>query len=249
MLYAAATLWLMIVVLLAWAVHALWSGLIKPKVVNGLLLPGTLVAQLGHVLGLLVTGGTVNNTSLMSDDESGEPQTGDDIQPRIPLVGPVLVALLPMAALGAAIYWSVRTIGGPVIARMPPEPYVAQSLPTTLATFWDQLRALITLSERSVEALRQVNLLDWHNALFVYLLVCMSVRMAPLPGNLRGHLGAVLLAGLGAAGAGLIAPDVGAALAGSWPILTLTVATLLLLLLASLLIRGAIGLVRTLAQG
>ena len=73
MLYAALTFWLLVIVFCAWGVHALWSGLIKPRAVNTILLPGTLVAQLGHVLGLLITGNQVQNTALMSDDEDGKP--------------------------------------------------------------------------------------------------------------------------------------------------------------------------------
>jgi hypothetical protein len=44
MLYAALTFWLLIIVFSAWGVHTLLSQLIKPKVVNSILLPGTLVA-------------------------------------------------------------------------------------------------------------------------------------------------------------------------------------------------------------
>ena len=74
MLYAALTLWLLVIVFCAWGVHRIWSGLVKPRVVNTILLPGTLVAQLGHVLGLLVTGNPVRNTALMGDDEKGDPK-------------------------------------------------------------------------------------------------------------------------------------------------------------------------------
>ena len=249
MLYAAATMWLMLIVLLAWGVHHLWSGVAKPKVVNSILLPGTLVAQLGHVFGLLITGGTVNNMALMTDDESGAPQTPADPKPRVPVIGPILVALLPMVALGCAIYAAVSWIGAPIMRHMPIEPYVPPELPASVAAFWGQLRNLITLCERTVEAIRQVQLLEWRNGLFIYLLICMSVRMAPLPGNLRGHLGAVLLTGVLAAVLGSVFPSVPQSLAGSWPVVTLTVATLMLLLMASLLIRGLIGLGQMLAKG
>lgn len=247
MLYAAATLWLMLIVLLAWGVHHLWSGLVKPKVVNAVLLPGTLVAQLGHVLGLLVTGGTVNNTALMSDDDSGAPEMDADAKPRVPLIGPIVVALLPMIALGAAIYASVQQVGGPLMARLPPELLVSKIPPQTLAAFWDQLRALITLAEVTLESVRQTDLANWRNALFVYLLVCMSVRMAPIPGNLRGHLAAVCVTGIVAALLGTLAPSIPSALEQSWQVVTLTVATLVLLLVASLLIRAGVGLIRIVA--
>jgi len=247
MLYAAATLWLMLIVLLAWGVHHLWSGLVKPKVVNAVLLPGTLVAQLGHVLGLLVTGGTVNNTALMGDDDNGAPEMDAEARPRVPIVGPVIVALLPMVALGAAIYFSVERVGGPVIAQLPPEALISKALPRTIPAFWDQLRALITLAQSTFDAVRQVDLTDWRNAVFVYLLICMSVRMAPLPGNLRGHLAAVLATGLLAALLGTLTPSIPAALERSWQVVTLTVATLMLLMMVSLMARAGVGLVRLLA--
>ena len=249
MLYAAATFWLLIIVLLAWGVHHLWSALVQPKVVNSVLLPGTLVAQLGHALGVLVTGGTVNKLALMADDDSGQPPSPDDARPRVPIVGPVVVALLPMVALGTAIYQSVKWVGGPIMRYMPAEQYVPAAVPQSMAATWAQLRNLISLAQYTLDAVRQVDLMDWRNALFVYLLICMSVRMAPLPGNLRGHLGAVVVTGLLAALLGNIAPGVSEWLIASWPVLTLTIATLVLLLMASLVIRGVIGLVKILARG
>ncbi|MCH8310314.1 MAG: hypothetical protein IIB17_07450, partial [Chloroflexi bacterium] len=50
MLYIALTFWLVVIVLTAWGVRELWGGMIKPKIINTILLPGTLVAQVGHVL-------------------------------------------------------------------------------------------------------------------------------------------------------------------------------------------------------
>ena len=97
MLYLAATFWLLVIVLTAGGIHALWSTMMKPRVVNSLLLPGTLVAQLGHVLGLLVTGATVTGTTLYKDDGSGAPETTQDAKPRIPILGPVLIGMLPLA--------------------------------------------------------------------------------------------------------------------------------------------------------
>ena len=96
MLYAALTFWLFIIIVTAWGVHTLWSGLVKPRVVNAVLLPGTLVAQLGHVLGLLITGNPVRNTELMSDDEKGAPKSEQPERQRIPILGPILVGLLPL---------------------------------------------------------------------------------------------------------------------------------------------------------
>src|SRR5512135_1336727 len=116
--YASTTFWLFVAVFSALGVHRLWSSMVRPKVVNSILLPGTLVAQLGHILGLLLTGGTINETSLVKDDESGAPQTPPKTEPRLPVVGPVIVALLPLVGCAAAIYWLSRYFGTPLLAAM-----------------------------------------------------------------------------------------------------------------------------------
>ena len=69
MLYAALTFWLLVVVFTAWGVHHIWSGLLKPRTVNLLLLPGTLVAQIGYVMGVLVSGGTLRTGILHTLDK------------------------------------------------------------------------------------------------------------------------------------------------------------------------------------
>ncbi len=50
MIHATATLWFLIVVLLAWGVRLLWGGILKPRTVNVVLLPGTFAAQVPEVI-------------------------------------------------------------------------------------------------------------------------------------------------------------------------------------------------------
>jgi hypothetical protein len=246
--YAAMTFWLVVIVFTALGVHRLWSGLIQPKVVNSILLPGTLIAQLGHVLGLLVTGGTVNNTTLIKDDDSGEPQTGKDVKPRIPVIGPILIAMLPMLACGGAIYAVSRYMGRDILGRMEQES-LPRELPKVLAAVWPMLRDSVTLVEHLVDATRASNFDDWHTWAFIYLVLCLTVRMAPLPGTLRGAIGAIFILGLLAALAGMAWPSEDGApglVDRSWPLLTFSVASLLFLLLLSLAVRGAFGLLKIL---
>jgi len=246
--YAAMTFWLVVIVFTALGVHRLWSGLVQPRVVNSILLPGTLIAQLGHVLGLLVTGGTVNNTTLIKDDDSGEPQTGKDVKPRIPVIGPILIAMLPMLACGAAIYAVSQYMGRDILARMQGEA-VPRQLPTMLAAVWPMLRERITLVARLVEAPRASRFADRRPWAVVYLVICLTVRMAPLPGTLRGAIGAIFVLGLAAALMGMAWPSTEGApglLDRAWPVLTFSVAVLLFLLLLSLAVRGAFGLVKIL---
>ena len=246
MLYAALVLWLLVAVLTAWGVHELWSRMLKPRTVNSILLPGTLVAQLGHVLGLLVTGATVTNTTLYKDDDSGEPEMTQDPKPRIPVLGPIVIGMLPLVACAVAIFFVTRFLGGSIVTEMKGQS-VAETLPLTLAGFWQLLRDQISLVESVVTAARGADWGRWQVWLFVYLVICLTVRMAPFPGTLRGTLGATIVLGL-LSGLILSVTNTGRqGIDAGWSVLSLSVASLLFLLLASLLIRGLVGLVKLLA--
>lgn len=247
MVYAALTFWLLVIVLTAWGVHQLWAGMVRAKVLNTVLLPGTLAAQVGHVLGLLVTGATISNTTLYKDDESGAPEQTRDPQPKIPVVGPVVIGLLPLLACALAIYGVARFLGDPVIARMSAQ-VVGPSLPTSLGGFWDLLRGQVTLVESIVSAIGSADFGSWKTWLFLYLLTCLSVRIAPFPGNLRGALGAILVLGVIGALLSSLTNVADARVQNAWAVLNLTVATLLFLLLISLIVRGGVGLVRVLRE-
>ena len=214
MLYAAMTFWLVTAVLSAWGVQQLWRGMVAPRVVNAVLLPGTLVAQLGHVLGLLITGATVNNATLYKRDESGEPATTRDPKPHIPLLGPALIALLPLVACAAAFLALTHFLGGRVAAGLSAAG-LARSLPTSVAGVWNLLRDQVSLVESLVNTIRTAPLGHWQTWLFAYLAVCLTVRLSPFPGSLRATLGAVL--GLGAAVAAVGAfTDAAAAAVDRW---------------------------------
>lgn len=250
MLYAALTFWLLIIMFAAWGVHSLWSGMTKPKIVNSVLLPGTLVAQLGHIFGLLITGNRVRNASLMDDDEYGDPSADPPEKSRIPVLGPIVIGLLPFVACAAALYIAARAIGRPLVWNLALERIdVARKLPTTLAGGWDMLRDVIVLTEDMLRGILNTDLLNLSTAIFLYLAICLTVRMAPLSGNRRGAIGAVLLAGLLIAGVSFLLRDSDAWIQRGWPLLTFSVGMLLLLLIFSLLVRGIVGLVKIFAHG
>ena len=249
MLYAAMTFWLIVIFFSAWGIHALWSRLLEPRVVNSVLLPGTLVAQLGHVLGLLITGNEVKNTSLMGDDDSGNPRSEAPEQARIPVIEPVLIALLPLVACGVSLWFAARTWGGPLLGNLQERVQLSTSLPTSLGGCWDMLRNAVTLAEAMLLAIVNSNWLQWQTALFLYLAICLTVRMAPLNGNRRGAIGAILLAGLLVAIGSSVIGTPEKLVANSWPILTFAVAMLLLMLIATLIVVGLIRLGRLLMKG
>lgn len=244
--YASLTFWMLVIVFSALGVHQLWSSLVQPKIVNSILLPGTLVAQLGHVLGLLVTGGTVTDTSLVKDDDSGEPQTGGDTQSRVPVVGPIIIALLPMAGCAAAIYWVSRYFGSDILEGMANASVNTIQLPTSVPFLFDMLRQSLGMVERLIYVVATSNYSSWETMLFLYLAVCLTVRMAPLTGNLRGSLGAIFIFGILAFLLGQFTHSATGPLSSAWPLVTFSVAVLLFLLLFSLIVKGMVSLVKTL---
>lgn len=243
--YAAMTFWLFVIVFSALGVHRLWSSLVQPKIVNSILLPGTLVAQLGYILGTLVTGGTVNNTTLVKDNESCEPETGEDPQSKVPVVGSIILALLPMAGCAVAIYWTARYFGAPFIEAIQQARFNQMLLPTSLPAFFETVRGALGLVEHLVAVVQASDLQNWETLLFLYLVVCLTVRMAPLTGNLRGSLGAIALFGVLAFLLSQITKSQTGAFSTAWPLIVFCVAVLLLLLIFSLLLTGIVNLVKT----
>lgn len=224
MLYAALTFWLLVIAFTAWGVHWLWSRLVKPRAVNTVLLPGTLVAQLGHVLGLLVTGNSVSNTKLMGDDEEGEPTSDTPDKQRIPVFGPVIIGLLPLAACATCLYLAVKMLGHGVLVQQSALE-LPQRLPLNLGEFWALLHTCIDVMDSLLSAITNSSL-TWPNAIFLYLAVCLTVRMTPFEGNRRGAIGAILLSGLIIGIVASLAAPVENAILTSWPILGFAVSTL-----------------------
>lgn len=248
MLYAALTLWIALIVLAAWAVHWLWTRLIPPRVVHALLLPGTVAAQIGHVLGVLLAGGTVNNASLIKSDGSNEPQPPAESRTRIPVLGPVIVAVFPLAACAAGVALAARSLGAETVAAVGNFP-AAMTIPTSLTGLWQFLHHLVFLMETLTARLREADLSTWQGWAFLYLAICLTVRMAPLQGNLPGALGGIALFGVVCATVGSLSPAFEALILDAWPLLTFVAALLLVLLLLSAVAAALVALVRGMATG
>lgn len=243
MLFATAVFWLFVVVLSACGVYSLWTGMVKSRIVNIVLLPGTLAAQLGHILGTLITGGTVEGTSLISEDEAGSPKQPTPGKSKIPFVGPLVVGVLPLLMCASGIVLSTMLLGGPTVDDLVVDK-IAKSLPASMPAFWDLLRSVIDLMEKMLTVASHAGGAGWKAWLFIYLLVCLTVRMAPPLGNLRGALGAIIMFGIVAYLMGLVYPPAQSLVERGWNLLSLTVITLLLLLMLSAIIRGSVELGR-----
>jgi hypothetical protein len=111
------------------------------------------------------------------------------------------------------------------------------------------LRDQVTLVESIVTAVSAADFGSWKTWVFLYLLACLTIQSSPFAGNLRGSLGAIALLGVGTALATSLLDVADPRVRSVWDVLNLAVAALFFLLLASLLIRGAVGLIRLLHAG
>jgi hypothetical protein len=233
MIYATTSVWLSAAVLLAWGVYEIWAGMVKTKALNVFLWPGTIMAQLGRVIAILITGGTFDGKKTDDDGEEADPMPNS----KVPLIGPVLMALLPMVIVGGCVVAVALRFGDAVLAKIPADKLLP-ALPLTWPEFWAQLRGLLSLAEAVWDAIRTCDAPGWETAAFVYLLMCLCVRLAPFRGNLRGHIGALVAIAIVSTLAGTVAPSLPQLILAGWPLLSLAVGWLLLLLLFSLVVRG-----------
>ena len=240
MLYAALTFWLFVILVVAWGVHQTWCSMIRPKVFNAVLLPGTLVAQLGHALGLLLAGGRIGDAAIPRND--GDESSGNPTM-KLATLGPVILGLLPFMACTAAIYMLAMLLGGPVMVHLK-HSAAGPELPTTLAGVWDLLRDQITLIESTVMAVAAIDSGDWRTWVFVYLAVCLAVQIAPFRGNLRGAVIAMIVLGVCWASLGYLVDAINPMGHQVWAVMNLILGTLLLLLFVALVLRGGVGLAR-----
>lgn len=257
MIYAAFSVWLFLTLLAGMGVYSLWTRLVPPGYVNWALLPGTIVSEMAYIFGSLITGGEIRRAKIMPEgDASAAAQPPTEAAPRLKIVGPIAAALICIVACAAAIIVSHRLLGQPVIHQfetVPKGSEFAPSLPMELPTSWDgfwrqadfQLRLLRQMCATWVN----LDWLQWRTALFVYLAMCMSVRLAPAGRPFRATLAAVVLIAAIIALIGAISKSFGDLMADVWPLLSFVWAMLLFLLATTLLIHGLVALIRSLASG
>ncbi|HRX84341.1 MAG TPA: hypothetical protein P5572_04910 [Phycisphaerae bacterium] len=243
MLIAMFVWWIVVAMLAALAVLHLWRGVLSPRTVDIGLLPGTLTARMGYALGVLITGGTVQRLSLVEGQE-GQAESGEGGS-TVNWVRGTFAALLPMLACAAGIVVVVKWLGI-ASARAMLMQDAAASFHFSLAGVWAFVRDTLDLMQGSLSAALRSNPLDWRYWVFLYLLICLALRLAPSRARLRPALLALLLTGIVLAVLEWALPGAQAALRRGWPVLSLVVATNLLLLVLTLLARGVVELIRVL---
>lgn len=264
MLYVAFTFWLFLIVFAGIGAVRMLGRLIRPPWMDWALLPGTLVSEMGYIFGCLITGGEVRRAKLMSSTRKSGKSANDtspagakpasETTPKLKLVGPIVSALVALAACLAAIFVAGLLFGGPVVGQfaapiaegVPPK-LLPMDLPATWEGFWAGVADQSQLLRQICEAWAHADWFNWRIPVFVYTTLCLAIRLAPMGRAVRPTLAATAIISAIVALAGLAGGAVDGFIRNSvWPLLTYVWTSLLFLLLVVLLVRGAIYLVMAL---
>jgi len=259
MIYATFTLWLVLTVFMGIGVYRMWASLGKPAWVNWALLPGTLVAQMAYIFGCLITGGEIKSARLVpekGDGGGGAPKTSDS--PRLKVIGPLVSSLMVLVACGASILAVHKALGKPVMERFSGESSsifsystsskaeLPKDLPRTWDAGWDLVGQQVQLIKHTCETWWDLEWANWRVALFVYLAICLAVRLGPVNQPIRPILGAVCAIAGVIAIIGAMNKDFADLMNDIWPLLTYVWASLLTLLTGTLAVLGTVSLWRIL---
>jgi len=255
-IYAAFTFWLMMIVFAGVGVYRLWTGFGRSAWVNWALLPGTVVSEMGYIFGCLITGGEIRRAKIVpkagdKSADAGAPST--QATPRWKAIGPVLAALISIAACAVAILTVNSLLGREVMGRFDTgggtlaQASLPKELPTSWNGLWDQVARQVHLLRRMCETWGDVDWLNWRTPLFVYVSLCLAVRLSPTGRPLRPTLGAAAAAAAVIAIVGLIWRRFSALMQDAWPLLTYVWASLLAALVLTLIVRGLVLLARVLS--
>ena len=263
MIYAAFSVYLLGVLFAGLGVYRLWADMIKPRRVGWALLPGTVVAEMAYIFGCLITGGEIRRAKLMSGgggaaprrraSGGGEAEPTTEATPKFRFLGPMVASFMCIVACGAGILIASSLLGGPVIdefAAGRPAASLSQALPGSTGQFWAQLEGHLHLLRRMSATWLELEWLNWRVPLFVYVSICLSIRLAPVRRSLRATLAAVVVLAGAIALLGLLWRRFDGLLRNDlWPLVTYVWSLLLFLLAVSLIVRGGVGLVRALLEG
>ncbi|MBS3734219.1 MAG: hypothetical protein KGY99_04760 [Phycisphaerae bacterium] len=256
MVYAAFTVWFVLILFAGVGVYRMWTSLTRPAYVHWALLPGTVVSEMAYIFGCLITGGEIRRARIIDlpgKDKRSTSEPTTDAAAGIKVVGPVLASVLSIVACIGAVLAAHALLGEPVVGQFMQGPLSAgdelpKTLPTSWSQLWDHVHVHVTLLRRMFEALGDFAWRTWTGPLFVYLAACLSVRLSPVTRPMRPTLAAVVVVAGGIALAGAISERFGWLLQKSaWPLLTYVWANLLVLLTITLLARGLVALGRILA--
>lgn len=237
----ALVCWVVITLLAAEASWRLVQRHVSARAAAAVVLPATLVWRLAEVVALLITGNPVGSGALMKLDPE---QADAPATPRPPVVGPVVVALLPPACVMIALLATMRLLMpvlDTVVLDLPLDP------PRSLSGLFLRVESTAQALGQLAGALEVARYRDVRTWAGLYLLVCFALRMVPPRGLLRAAI--LSLLGLGVLGlaVGLVWPDGDRMVLALRPAVTLVAGWQLLLLSLIAAVSGLIDLGRLLS--
>ena len=150
--------------------------------------------------------------------------------------------LSPSAAHAAPTGQPAATAGN---SKSPAESYsLPQAMPSSGDQFWDQVSQHLGLVRRMVDTVTELEWTNWRVPLFVYLAGCLSIRLFPVRRPVRASLLAVVVAAGVIAIIGLVWRQFSSLMSDLWPLVTYVWTSLMFLLLAALVVRGVVGLIK-----
>jgi len=249
--YVALTFWLFLILFAGIGVYRMLGSFGNSRWVDWALLPGTLVSEMAYILGCLITGGEVRRARLVPSGKGGSSAApGAEAAPRLKVIGPILAALVAIVVCMAAIVVLHALLGEPILTPfsapslvpLASQSALPKSVPTSWDGLWEALHGQLGLVRRMAETWGRADWLDWRVPLFVYLALCLSIRLAPVSRPVRPTLAAAVAIAVAIALAGLVSTWFDGLIGKVWPLLTYIWTSLLLLLLLTLLVRGIIRL-------
>lgn len=256
MIYAAFALWLFLILFAGIGVYRLWGRIVKPGWVNWALLPGTLVSEMAYIFGCLITGGEIRRAKLIGSSGKGaaagkdNAETPTEAAPRLKVIGPIVAALVAIVACAACILAVHAILGEPVMDRfdaVAAPRALPRELPTSWDGFWGQVQSQVDLIRRAGETFAELDWLDWRVPVFVYLAICLSIRLAPVRRPMGPTLTAVVFIVVVIAVIGSLSVRFGRLVEQLWPLLTYVWANVIFLLTVTLILSGIVALVRNLS--
>ncbi len=239
MTYVAFSIWMYLILLAGMGLYRLWTRQFGHRLVDWILLPGTVCSELSYANGLLLlgrpaAGGIISTTG--NSYAPGQVPTG-----QFGFFVSMFTSLLGLLGCSIALCLVTKWLGGPIMLKFAFSGGAGQlptELPQGLAILGDQGRLLKFLGQ----TITQLDWTNWRTPVFIYLTICLAVRLGVVRHDWRAALvtNAVALGLL--CGLCKIYPDIQGRLEYAWPLLTYVWTMLLSLLAITLVIRGLVDL-------
>ncbi|MCD4825029.1 MAG: hypothetical protein K8S55_10490 [Phycisphaerae bacterium] len=252
MIYLAFGMWFILILLTGMGLYRLWTKFLGGALVDWLMLPASMASEMAYSLGRLITGRPAYGGLISPKNAAADP-CRNAISGKHGFLVSILASSLTMLVGMTAVLLLAKFLGDDVISSMVTNEWLTnlgftslpQEFPTSWDMLWDQVQYQLVLLRGITQAWADRDWLTWQVPVFVYGSAIFAVRLGPVRHDQRAMLAvAVIAVGLVAA-AGSLFPPVADALTGDfWHILTYTWATLLFLLVITLMIMAVAGILK-----